>query len=103
MLNKAGYAFVHARYTKGVLSNSSACGAVVLHWKSNRNQRVIEEAKAAGIPILVATSKLATAIHAGQLLADLYLEEPVSNEEVATMLINMVTRKQLTRAAAAAD
>jgi hypothetical protein len=100
MFEQAGFTIVHARYTKGVLGSSSACGAV-LHWKSKRNQPAIEEAKAAGVPILVVTSKLADAIRAGT-SADLYLEEPASDEEVATLLLDMVTAKPLARAVAAA-
>jgi hypothetical protein len=94
MFANAGCGFVHSQFKAGLLSNATSCVAVVLHWKSKKDQRVIEEAKAIGLPILVITSKLAAAVQAGEPSADLYLEEPASNEEVATMLMEMITANQ---------
>lgn len=92
-LGDAGYQIIQTEYSKGIFGGSSNCGGIVLHWKSKKGQQIIEEAKTAGVPILVITSKLAAAVRAGEPFADLYLEEPASDEEVATMLIEMVTVK----------
>jgi hypothetical protein len=78
---------------KNAFGSVSTCGAVVVHWKSKREQRVIQEAKAAGIPVLVITSKLAAAYQAGKPYADVYLEEPASDDEVATLLIELANVK----------
>lgn len=91
LLVEAGHRIVHASYKKGLLSTVATCDAVVLHWRSKKDQRVIEEAKAADIPILVITAKLPAAIKAGEPQADLYLEEPASDDEVAALLIEMMT------------
>jgi DNA-binding response OmpR family regulator len=91
----SGYRIVRTRYTKGVLSSSPNCGAVVLHWKSVKGQQIIAEAKAARVPILVITSKLTAAIQAGEPFADLYLEEPARDEEVVMMLLDKVIPKPL--------
>jgi DNA-binding response OmpR family regulator len=98
---KAGYRVIHTQYSNGVLGSYSNCGGVVLHWKSKKGQQVIEEAKAAGVPILVITSKLAAAVQAGEPFADLYLEEPARDEEVAAMLLEMVTAQPRALAASA--
>jgi hypothetical protein len=98
----AGYRIVPTRYVKGVLSRVVDCAAVVLQWKSKRGQKVIQEAKALGMPVLVVTSKLAAAVQAGAPMADLYLEHPASNEEVAT-LIDFIASKRLTLVAAAGN
>ena len=91
---KAGCGLVHSQFQPSLLSNETSCVAVVLHWKSMEDQRVIKEAKAIGLPIVVITSKLAAAVSAGEPSADLYLEQPARNEEVATMLIEMITVKR---------
>jgi DNA-binding response OmpR family regulator len=101
MLAAAGYDVVHLRYTKGVLANAPACAAVVLHWKSKWGQRVIQEAKAADLPVLVITSKLADAVKTGEPWADLYLEKPASIEEMAALLIDLSTTKRQHRVSAA--
>ena len=94
ILEKAGHRIVHASYKKGILTGVPTCGAIVLHWKSIRDQRIIAEAKSEGIPILVITGRLAAAIQAGEPQADLYLENPVGDDEVATLLIDLITAKQ---------
>jgi hypothetical protein len=88
--DNAGYRIVRTRYRKGVLGG---CGAVVLHWKSKQGQQIIAAAKAAGVPVLVITSKLAAAVQAGEPLADLYLEEPARDEEVVAMLLDIIAPK----------
>lgn len=96
-----GGRIIHARCKKHALGSSPTCAAVVVHWKSNRDQRIVQEAKAAGIPVLVITSKLAAAYQAGKPFADVYLEDPVSDDEVATLLIDLATVKsQQSRVAA---
>ncbi len=94
MMDKAGYRIVHAHYEKGILASVPTCGAVVLHWKSKRDQQVIEEAKAAGLPTMVITAKLADAYAARDPLADLYLEEPARDEDVAVLLIDLIREEQ---------
>jgi hypothetical protein len=96
---KAGCGVVHSQFQAGLLSNATSCVAVVLHWKSREDQQVIKEAKAIGLPIVVITSNLAAAVSAGEPSADLYLEQPARNEEVATMLIEMITVKRQNRKA----
>jgi hypothetical protein len=101
LLDKAELRIIHAHYKKGILASVSTCRAVVLHWKSKRDQRVIEEANAAGIPVVVITANLAAAVEAGEPQADLYLEEPASSEEVASLLLDLITTKQNAHAAVA--
>jgi hypothetical protein len=93
ILEKAGHRIVHASYKKGILTAAPTSGAIVLHWKSIRDQRIIAEAKSVGIPVLVITARLAAAIQAGEPQADLYLEVPVSDDEVATLLIDLIAAK----------
>jgi hypothetical protein len=102
-LEKAGHRIVHASYKKGILTAVPACGAIVLHWKSFRDQRVIDEAKSVGIPVLVITARLAAAIQAGEPQANLYLEDPASDDEVATLLIDLITAKPKPATAAEAN
>lgn len=90
LLEKAGYRIIYAQYKKGVLASLSDCAAVVLHWKAKKDQQVIREAKAAGVPVMVITSRLTAAYTAGTPLADLYLEEPALDEDVAGLLIDLV-------------
>jgi len=100
MLDKEGHTILHARYKKGILASLSTCAAVVLQWKSKKDQRVIEEAQAAGLPVMVITAKLVDAYSAADPLADLYLEEPASDEDVAALLIDMITSERDTSLAA---
>lgn len=90
MLDKAGYRIVHAHYKKGILASLPTCGVVVLHWRSIRDQQVIEEARVAGLPTMVITAELVAAYSAGDALADLYLEEPAVDEDVAALLIDLI-------------
>ena len=99
-LGKAGHRIVHARYRKGILASLSTCAAVVLYWKSQRDQEIIEEAKAASLPVMVITANLVDAYTAGDPLADLYLEEPASDEDVAALLIDMIDMEKNAGAAA---
>ncbi len=101
LLAPSGLRVAHAKYKPGSLASSSAYCAVVLHWKSKTDQRVIVEAKSLGIPVLVITSKLAEAVQAGGPSADLYLEKPASDIEVATFLSDLATKLQEPRALAA--
>jgi hypothetical protein len=94
ILEKAGHRIVHASYKKGILSSVPTCSAIVLHWKSIRDQRIIEEAKSVEIPVLVITAHLAAALLAGEPQADLYVEDPASDDEVAMLLIDLMTAKQ---------
>lgn len=94
MIEKAGYTIVYARYKKGILASVPSCGAVVLHWKSKRDQQVIQEARAAGVPTMVITSKLSAAYDKGDPLADLYLEQPARDEDVAALLIDLMSSAQ---------
>jgi hypothetical protein len=94
MMDKAGYRIVYAHYKKGILASLPNCGAVVLHWKSKRDQQVIEDAKAGGLPTMVITAKLAAAYPTEDPLADLYLEEPARDEDVAALLIDLMSAEQ---------
>ncbi len=96
MLDKAGHRMIYAQYKKGILDSLSTCGAVVLHWKSKKDQQVIGEAKASGLPVMVVTARLPAAYNAGDPLADLYLEQPASDEEVAAFLIDLIRVGQRT-------
>lgn len=92
-LEKAGHRLVHASYKEGILSSVSTV-AVVLHWKSTKDQRVIEEAKALSKPVVVITSKLAAALQAGEAEADVYLEQGANPDEVAALLIDLIAATQ---------
>lgn len=94
MFNQAGLKIVHAKYKRGLLESASTCGAVVLHWKSKKDQKVIEEAKAAGIPVLVVTSKLAAAYRAGEPSADVYLELPTNQEELVQLSMDLANTRE---------
>jgi hypothetical protein len=103
ILSEAGYKIVPSRYTKGMFSDVPGCASVVLHWKSKKGQEIIAEAKACGLPVLAITSKLVDALQAGNAKADLYLEQPVSDEEVSTLLIEMIQTKQVKLVTAATN
>ncbi len=94
LMDKAGHRIVRARSIKSDAKDISTLGAVVVHWRSKRNQRTIEQAKAAGIPVLVITRSLAAAVEAGDTKAELYLEEPVKNEELCALLVDLMTARQ---------
>jgi hypothetical protein len=94
MLSKDGYSILHASYKKGVLTSVATCAAIVLHWKSIRDQQVIADARAAGLPIMVITANLVEAYSTADPLADLYLEKPASDEDVAALLIDMISAEQ---------
>ncbi len=90
MLLKSDCKVIHTRYVRNLLHTEPSCAAVVLHWKSKKDQQVIDEAKQLGIPVLVITAKLAAAFCAGEPFADVYLEAPASNQEVTALISNMV-------------
>jgi hypothetical protein len=90
MLTKAGYTVVYGHHRKGILASFPTCAAVVLHWKSTKDQQVIVEARLARVPSMVVTSNLVEAYGAGDPLAELYLEEPAAAEDIFSLLIDMV-------------
>jgi hypothetical protein len=94
MLDKQGCRLIYARYKKGVLASLPTCAAVVLHWKSHRDQQVIADAQASGLPVMVITTKLVDAYSAADPLADLYLEEPADDEDITALLIDMITAER---------
>lgn len=96
-LDKEGHTIIHARTRKTILASLSTCTALVLHWKSKKDQQLITQAQAAGLPIMVITAKLVDAYTASDPLADLYLEEPTTDEDVASLLIDMVSSRQSSR------
>lgn len=99
MLDKAGYRTIYAHYKKGILSSVSTCSAVVLHWKFDRDQQVIEEARAAGLPVMVITANLDAAYTNRDMLADLYLEEPARDEDIAALLVDLISMEHSPRVA----
>jgi ActR/RegA family two-component response regulator len=94
MLLKADCNVIHTRYVHNLLHSEPSCAAVVLHWKSKKDQQIINEAKQLGIPVLVITAKLAAAVGAGKPFADVYLEAPAGNQEVIALLTDMTTVQQ---------
>jgi hypothetical protein len=95
-LDKQGYTIVLGLTRKAILASLSTCDALVLHWKSKSDQQFISRAQAAGLPIMVITDKLVDAYTASP-LADLYLEEPARDDDIAALLIDMVTSQQSSR------
>jgi len=90
MLAKEGYTVIYAHHRKGILASLPNCAAVVLHWRSNKDQQVIAEAKLAWMPTMVVTSNLVEAYGAGDPLAELYLEEPAVVEDIFSLLIDLI-------------
>lgn len=101
-LANAGHPATRFPYEQGLreLQCGSPCSTVLLEWRSARDQRVIEEAKARGIPVLVLTSKLAAAALAAP-SADVYLELPCADQEVVDFALDLVIGRPLKRLAAA--
>jgi hypothetical protein len=90
----AGNTLIHLPNTQGLhelQGGAPTCGAVVLEWRSKRDQRIILQAKALGLPVLVITAKLIAAVKAGVPSADLYLEEPAADHEVVATMLDMMT------------
>lgn len=94
VLDKEGYTIVHARSRKAVLASLSTCAALVLHWRSKCDQRFIVQAQAAGVPVMVITASLVEAYSAPEPLADLYLEEPATDEDIVALLTDMIASAQ---------
>jgi hypothetical protein len=74
---------------------------VVLHWRSKTDQRVIAEAKSLGVPVIVIAADLNAALQADGPFADLYLEKPTNDHELATFVIDIMEQKKAMRHAAA--
>lgn len=73
---------------------ATPCRAVVLHWRSKTDQRVITEAKALGVPVIVIASDLNAALLGEGPFADLYLEKPASDRELATFVVDIMEQKK---------
>jgi len=101
-LLESGCRLLHIRYAKGFLERAASTSgrAVVLHWKSNANRRIIAEAKASNVPVLVIAADLNAAIQAGAPFADLYLEKPARDEELVSFVLDLVSEAPMRRAAA---
>ncbi len=99
----AGLLVTRLPYEQGLheLQRGAPCSTVLLEWRSSRDQRVIEEAKALDIPVLVVTSNLAAAVLAAVPSADLYLELPCADQEVIDLALDLIGDRPLKRFAAA--
>lgn len=102
--SNAGLTVEHLPHEQGLreLQCGSPCSAVLLEWRSKRDQRVIEEARALGIPVLALTSKLAAAVLAAVPSADVYLELPCTDQEVLDLALDLIIGRPLKHSAAAA-
>ena len=99
----AGHTIIHQPHRQGLqeLQRGNSPCAVVIHWRSTRDQRAIEKAKALGIPVLAITSKLVAATKEAP-FADAYLEVPASDQEIVAFILDMIAAtKPLKRTAAA--
>ncbi len=75
------------------------CRAIVISWTSGQTGPAIAQAaKKRGIPVIVVTSRLVRAFRLFGTLADIYLEQPASPEEIATLAIAQVLQTQPTEA-----
>jgi len=103
-LSNAGLTVNPLHHEQGLceLQCGSPCSTVLLEWRSKRDQRVIEEASARGIPVLVLTSKLAAAVLAAVPSADVYLELPCTDQEVVDLTLDLIIGRPLQCFAAAA-
>jgi DNA-binding response OmpR family regulator len=100
----AGHTLVRVPFAQGLQKLEFGvpnCAAVVLEWRSKRDQRVIALAKALRIPVLVVTAKLNAAVESFGPAADLYLEKPAPNREVVSMMLDLMTTTQVAAAVAA--
>jgi len=101
----AGYALIRIPYAESpqeLAGGAPNCAAVVLEWRSKRDQQVIAQAKALRIPVLVITDKLVAAVKSAGSAADLYLEKPAPNREVVSMMLDLMTTTHAVAAAAIA-
>jgi hypothetical protein len=85
----AGYRAIRARLKNGSIGACENVGAIILHWKRRRDQSIVKQAKARGVPVLVVTSCLAAAFRAPAPRAELYLEAPTNDEELSTLSIDL--------------
>lgn len=99
----AGLNVNYLPYRQGLqaLQQAPCCSGVLLEWRSKRDQRVIEEAKALGLPVLAVTSKLSAAILAAVPSADLYLEHPCPDQEVVSLMLDLVMARPIKSTATA--
>ncbi len=101
----AGHTLIQVPFAEGLQElegGAPNCAAVILEWRSKRDQRVIAHAKALRIPILVITAELVAAVQSSGPAADLYLEKPAPNYEVVSMMLDLMTMATHVAAAAAA-
>lgn len=102
--SNVGLTLTHLPCEQGLheLQRGTPCSIVLLEWRSKHDQRVIEEARTRGIPVLVLTSKLATAVLAAVPSADVYLELPSTDQEIVDLTLDLIIGRPLKRFAAAA-
>jgi ActR/RegA family two-component response regulator len=101
----AGHTLLRVPYAQGLQelkSGAPNCTAVVLEWRSKRDQQVIAQAKAHRVPILVITAKLVAAVESVGPAADLYLEKPALDHEVVSMMLDLMTTTRVAAAVASA-
>jgi DNA-binding response OmpR family regulator len=95
LLKNAGYRFVEANVAgfQEQLTMPSYSAAVV-DWNSQNDKAIIRAAKEICVPVIVISNRIVAAFEAGEPHADLYLEKPISAQELATFLIEMVKADQ---------
>jgi hypothetical protein len=103
--HEAGFTLIRVPFAHGLQEldgGASNCAAIVLEWRSKRDQQVIAQAKALRIPILAITANLVAAVQSSGPAADLYLEKPAPNHEVVSMMLDLMTATHVAAAAAVA-
>jgi hypothetical protein len=95
MLQEAGCKIVYSRSADFITRHAANGCALVVHWKSQKEQPLIKAAKQAGVPVLVITARLADALKAEEPFGDLYLETPADDKEVSALLIEMITGRPI--------
>jgi hypothetical protein len=95
-----GHTLLHLSHTQGLhelQDDTSPCEAVLLEWRTRRDQRVIAEAKSRGIPVIVLTTRISESLRTSMPTADLYLEEPAPDEEIVEFTLELIATRNLPR------
>ena len=90
LLQKLGHRLIAAE-SAAQAADPAQCSAVVLDWHSPEDSFVITAARQAAVPSVVISSSIVEAFRAGEPFADLYLEEPVDPQELATALVELLS------------
>ncbi len=96
LLRERGHAGVMLSARDALLRvRRSGCGAVVIRWTCGRaGPAMAAAAKRRATPVIVVSSRLVRAFRRFGSLAEIFLEEPASAEEIAILAIHLILQAE---------